>query len=50
MVDYTRLLARAGLVMRKRAAGRAFAGQVTLTPGGSALRVSGLVPVGVAAV
>jgi predicted metalloprotease with PDZ domain len=44
LVDYTRLLARAGLVMRKRAAGRAFAGQVTLTPGGSALRVSSLVP------
>ncbi len=31
VVDYARLLARAGLVMRKRAAGRAFAGQVTLT-------------------
>ena len=44
VVDYARLLARAGLVMRKRAAGRAFAGEVTLTPGGSALRVSGLVP------
>jgi len=44
LVDYTRLLARAGFVMRKRAAGRAFAGQVTLTPGGSALRVSGLIP------
>jgi len=43
VVDYARLLARAGLVMRKRAAGRAFAGQVTLTPGGSALRVSSLV-------
>ena len=28
LVDYTRLLARAGLVLRKRAAGRAFAGQV----------------------
>ena len=44
LVDYTRLLARAGLVLRKRAAGRAFAGQVQLQPGGSALRVSGLVP------
>lgn len=44
MVDYTRLLARAGLVMRKRAAGRAFAGQVQLQAGGSALRVGGLVP------
>lgn len=31
VVDYTRLLARAGLVMRKRAAGRAFAGQVALS-------------------
>ena len=47
LVDYTRLLARAGLVLRKRAPGRAFAGQVTLQPGvavGGALRVSGLVP------
>lgn len=44
MVDYTRLLARAGLVMRKRAAGKAFAGQVQLQAGGSALRVGGLVP------
>ena len=30
VVDYARLLGRAGLVMRKRAAGRAFAGQVQL--------------------
>jgi len=44
LVDYTRLLARAGFVLRKRNAGRAFAGQVTLQPGGSALRVGGLVP------
>jgi predicted metalloprotease with PDZ domain len=44
LVDYTRLLARAGLILRKRAAGRAFAGQVQLQPGGSALRVAGLVP------
>jgi predicted metalloprotease with PDZ domain len=44
VVDYARLLARAGLVMRKRAAGRAFAGQVQLQAGGSALRVNGLVP------
>ena len=43
LVDYTRLLARAGLVLRKRAAGRAFAGQVSLQPGGTALRVTGLV-------
>ena len=44
LVDYTRLLARAGLILRKRAVGRAFAGQVNLVPGGSALRVGGLVP------
>src|SRR5687768_8342948 len=44
LVDYTRLLARAGFVLRKRNSGRAFAGQVTLQPGGSALRVGGLVP------
>ncbi|HEX8030079.1 MAG TPA: PDZ domain-containing protein [Vicinamibacterales bacterium] len=44
LVDYGRLLGRAGLVMRKRAAGRPFAGQVQLTGGGSALRVAGLVP------
>ena len=44
VMDYTRLLARAGLVMRKRNAGRAFAGQVQLQGGGSALRVNGLVP------
>jgi predicted metalloprotease with PDZ domain len=44
LVDYTRLLARAGFVLRKRNAGRAFAGQVTLQPGGSALRVGELVP------
>ena len=44
LVDYTRLLERAGLVLRKRAAGRPFAGQVQLTAGGSSLRVQGLVP------
>ena len=44
LVDYTRLLARAGLILRQRAVGRAFAGQVNLVPGGSALRVGGLVP------
>jgi predicted metalloprotease with PDZ domain len=44
VVDYGRLLARAGLVLRKRAAGRAFAGQVQLQAGGSALRVTGQVP------
>jgi len=44
MVDYGKLLSRAGLVLRKRSTGRAFAGQVQLQPGGSALRVNGLVP------
>ena len=44
LVDYARLLGRAGLVMRKRAAGRPFVGQVQLTAGGSSLRVAGLVP------
>jgi len=43
-VDYARLLSRAGFVMRKRNAGRAFAGQVNLQGGGSGLRVAGLVP------
>ena len=44
VVDYARLLERAGLVMRKRAPGRAFAGQVQLGGGGSSLRVGNLVP------
>jgi len=44
LVDYTRLLGRAGLVMRKRNAGRPFVGQVNLQAGGSGLRVGGLVP------
>ncbi len=44
VVDYTTLLARAGLVMRKRAPGKPFAGQASLAAGGSALRVNGLVP------
>src|SRR5688572_23252907 len=44
LVDYTRLLARAGFVVRKRAAGRAFGGQVTLQPAGNAFRVAGVVP------
>ena len=44
IVDYGKLLSRAGLVLRKRAAGKAFVGQVTLQSGGSALRVQGLVP------
>jgi predicted metalloprotease with PDZ domain len=44
VVDYTTLLARAGLVMRKRAAGKPFVGQVLLAAAGSSLRVNGLVP------
>jgi predicted metalloprotease with PDZ domain len=44
VVDYTTLLARAGLVMRKRAAGKPFVGQVPLAAAGSSLRVNGLVP------
>lgn len=44
VVDYAALLSRAGFVMRKRNAGRAFAGQVNLQPGGSGLRVGSLVP------
>jgi predicted metalloprotease with PDZ domain len=43
VVDYTRLLARAGLIMRKRSPGRPFVGQVNLQSGGSALRVGSLV-------
>jgi predicted metalloprotease with PDZ domain len=44
LVDYTRLLARAGFVVRKRAGGRAFAGQVSLQPAGGAYRVTSVVP------
>ena len=44
VVDYARLLERAGLVMRKRDASAAFVGQVNLQAGGSSLRVNGLVP------
>lgn len=44
MVDYGALLGRAGLVMRKRSPGKAFAGQVQLQPAGSVLRVAGQVP------
>lgn len=44
IVDYGKLLERAGLVMRKRAAGRPFAGQVQLQARGSGLRVANLVP------
>ncbi|MEO8681548.1 MAG: PDZ domain-containing protein [Vicinamibacterales bacterium] len=45
LVDYARLLTRAGLVARKRAAGKPFLGQVQMQAGGSALRVGNLVPV-----
>lgn len=44
LVDYTRLLARAGLIMRKRSPGRPFAGQVQLQAGSGGLRVGNLVP------
>ena len=44
LVDYTRLLARAGFVVRRRSPGRAFAGQVSLQQSGSAVRVVELVP------
>ena len=44
LVNYEQLLARAGLVVRKRNAGKAFAGQVQLQLGGSALRVASQVP------
>ena len=44
VVDYTRLLARAGFVVRRRSPGRAFAGQVSLQQSGSAVSVADLVP------
>lgn len=44
LVDYTRLLARAGFMVRKRAPGRAFGGQVTLQPAGNGFRITGVVP------
>lgn len=44
VVDYAKLLERAGLIMRKRAQGRPFVGQVQLQGGGSGLRVANLVP------
>jgi predicted metalloprotease with PDZ domain len=44
VVDYARLLARAGLVMRKRAAGAAWLGDVRLQVGAGGARVTGLVP------
>jgi predicted metalloprotease with PDZ domain len=44
VVDYTALLARAGFVVRKRAAGRPWLGQVALQAGAGSVRVGGLVP------
>jgi predicted metalloprotease with PDZ domain len=44
LVDYAKLLTRAGLVARRRSAGKPWLGQVQWQPGGSALRVAGLVP------
>ena len=46
LADYTRLLSRAGLVARTRAAGKAWLGTVQLQSAGSAARVAGLVPLG----
>lgn len=44
LVDYARLLGRAGFVVRKRSGGGPFVGQVNLQPAGSAFRVAGMVP------
>jgi predicted metalloprotease with PDZ domain len=44
VVDYAKLLARAGLIMRKPVPGKAYAGRVQLTGSGSALKVGSLVP------
>jgi predicted metalloprotease with PDZ domain len=44
VVDYTALLARAGFVVRKRAAGRPWLGQVSLQAGAGGVRVGALVP------
>jgi predicted metalloprotease with PDZ domain len=46
LVDYTKLLARAGLVARKRSAGHAWVGGAQLQASGSGARVAGLVPFG----
>lgn len=43
LADYTRLLSRAGLVARPRAAGKAWLGTESLQGGGSAARVASLV-------
>ena len=44
LADYPRLLTRAGLVARKRSAGKAWLGNAQLQSGGSAMTVSGQVP------
>ena len=44
VVDYAALLARAGFVVRKRSAGRAWLGNVQLQAGAGGVRVGGLVP------
>ena len=46
VVDYARLLARAGLVLRKRAPGRAWLGDVRLAFGDDGVRVTAPVPFG----
>jgi predicted metalloprotease with PDZ domain len=46
LVDYARLLGRAGLVARKRSPGRAWVGATQFQSGGSAARVAALVPFG----
>jgi predicted metalloprotease with PDZ domain len=46
LVDYSRLMARAGLVVRKRQAGKAWMGDVRLQPGAGGARVITLVPFG----
>ena len=44
IVDYARLLLRAGFIVRSRPNARPFLGRVQLQPGGSALRIGNLVP------
>ena len=46
VVDYARLLERAGLVLRKRAPGQAWLGDVRLAFGGDGVRVTAPVPFG----
>jgi predicted metalloprotease with PDZ domain len=46
LVDYAKLMARAGLVVRKRAAGKAFVGDAQLQVGAGGARVASLVPFG----